>query len=348
MDAEQGDARHPQSGEVVGWSLIDGHRGGQNVAGIEGSDLVNESRLTETSLADADRLIAFLADHPRLVVAFSGGVDSSVVLAAALRARLEHVVAMTASSESVARWQLELSKQIAAHLQVEHWVSQTSEVSRLEYQRNDRQRCYFCKQTLYTTIEAEVKRRLGDRMDTYSVASGTNADDLGDYRPGIEAGREQGVLTPLADLGIGKERVRELAQQWGLPNHDLPASPCLASRIAYGVEVTSDRLDRVERAEKWLYQRGFREFRVRLHAEELARIEVGKSEQTRLCELDSEGGLTKHFRQLGFQFVTLDLEGFRSGSLNRTLVSIDIPVEDNAEDSAEDNVGNADHDVQTS
>lgn len=278
--------------------------------------------------ADADALVAFLQTFSHLVVAFSGGVDSSVVLAAAVRAKLSRLVAVTAKSASVARWQCDLAAEIAGHLGVEHWQAETHELSLPQYQRNDSRRCFYCKQTLYAAIEQEIRNRLGGPSNATSIqsefhiASGTNADDLGDYRPGIQAGDEKGVLTPLATLGLGKVRVRALADLWSLPNHDLPASPCLSSRIAYGVEVTPERLERIEAAEGWLFERGFREFRVRVHEGELARIEVAKSEQFRLLEIDSKGELSRVFQGLGFRFITIDLQGFQSGSLNRNLVSI--------------------------
>ncbi len=286
--------------------------------------------MIESSQRDAQRLVTWLATHRRLLVAFSGGVDSSVVVAAASRANLDLLVAVTAESPSVPRWQIELAQEIAAKLGVEHLLISTAETQRPDYQRNDTRRCFFCKQTLYDSISELARQRFGDRLDPLEtsqveIVSGTNLDDLGDYRPGIEAGRHKGVLTPLAELGFGKPAVRQLASYFGLPNHDLPASPCLASRIAYGTEVTVDRLRRIEQAESLLREQGFREVRVRLHADELARIEVGKDELDRLLALDRQGQLTRQFRDLGFRFVTVDLEGFATGSLNRGLVSIDLP-----------------------
>ena len=292
---------------------------------------VNEDQVNVNSPQvelDARRLIKFLSRYPAIAVAFSGGVDSSVVLAAAQRADLSRVVAVTAVSPSVAQWQLELSQQIASQLAVEHWVVETHEISLPEYQRNDSQRCFFCKQTLYGMITNEIRRRSGSDADApatlFRVASGTNHDDLGDHRPGIRAGVEQEVLTPLATLGLGKSRVRALADHWRLPNHDLPASPCLASRIAYGVSVTRERLAKIEEAEGWLAQQGFREFRVRLHEGELARIEVAREEMGRIVELEVSGKLSSHLREIGFRFITLDLQGFHSGSMNRELVEIGV------------------------
>jgi uncharacterized protein len=266
---------------------------------------------------DATRLSAWLGGLDRVVIAFSGGVDSSVVAAASVRSDLSSVIAVTADSPSVARWQIDLARQVAAEIGIEHQVVRTGEVDRAEYRRNDGARCFHCKETLYAAF-ADISRRHAGA----TIVSGTNADDLGDYRPGIEAGRIAGVRTPLAELEMGKSAVRKMARHFGLSNHDLPASPCLASRIAYGTEVTPDRLARVERAEGWLRARGFVQLRVRLHAGELARIEVPRGQLPRLLQLDDGGEMTRAMQGLGFQYVTVDLQGFESGSMNRVVVPL--------------------------
>ncbi len=260
-----------------------------------------------------------LGSFRRVVVAFSGGVDSSVVAAAAARANLDLAIAVTADSPSVARWQIELAQKIAGEIGIEHHIMATREGDREAYRRNDNRRCYFCKETLYASLD-EFTRQYPD----VTVVSGTNADDLGDYRPGIEAGTQANVVTPLAELGLGKPQVRALAGYFQLSNRDLPASPCLASRIAYGTEVTPERLQQIEQAEDWLRQHGLTEFRVRLHADGLARIEVPRERIGELIQLDDEGQLTRQFHNIGFKFVTVDLEGFRSGSMNRVLVSLGV------------------------
>lgn len=283
------------------------------------------STVNETLPSLAQRLVESLASHRRLLVAFSGGVDSSVVAAAACRAGLERVIAVTADSPSVPRWQLNVARQVAEQLGIEHLVIPTHETSLPEYKKNDLRRCFFCKQSLYVAIRAAAGQQFAGQLASFEIVSGTNADDLGDYRPGIEAGRMQGVLTPLAELSIGKQLVRELARYFGVPNHDLPASPCLASRVAYGIEVTADRLQRIEQAENVLRDHGFDEVRVRLHADELARIEVPRSQLGQLFALHAEMDLSSQFRLLGFRFVTVDMQGLQSGSMNRTLVSIGVP-----------------------
>lgn len=265
---------------------------------------------------DADQLIAHLGRHERLVVAFSGGVDSSVVAAAAVRAATTEAIAVTADSPSVPRWQLEWAKRIAGEIGIEHQTIATEEGQRPEYIRNDSQRCFYCKETLYDRLCA-----ISDRFEA-TIVSGTNADDTGDHRPGIAAGRAAGVETPLADLGITKPRVRALARHFGLTNAELPASPCLASRVAYGVEVTPERLGRIERAEQWLRQRGFRDVRVRVHADELARVEVPRDQLPELLHSEWSDAFPEVFREFGFRYVTVDFQGLRSGNLNHALVPL--------------------------
>lgn len=276
---------------------------------------------TESIRNDARRLIDALATHRRVIIAFSGGVDSSVVAAAAHRAPLESAVAVTAQSPSVPAWQIEIAAKVAAEIGIEHRVVSTHEGDLESYRRNDRDRCFFCKDTLYQTLG-----RLDDGGTGAKIVSGTNADDLGDYRPGIAAGNRRSVSAPLAELGIGKARVRELAEFFELSNHDLPASPCLASRVAYGTEVTPQRLRRIEAAESHLRALGFSSLRVRLHEGELARIEVERDQVPRLVESDRDGSITRKLLSLGFQYVTIDLEGFRSGNLNQALVTLQHPA----------------------
>ena len=274
---------------------------------------------------DAKHLIALLHGFRRVVIAFSGGVDSSVVAAACQKAELDFVCAVTAQSPSVPSWQLDTAAAVAAEIGLSHHVVPTAEVEREDYQRNDSNRCFYCKDTLYATISQVIQGVVESNSGDLTVVSGTNHDDLGDHRPGITAGKRRNVGAPLAQLGIRKSRVRELARYFGLSNHDLPASPCLASRIAYGVEVTSQRLAQIEHAEAWLRSCGIADCRVRLHHDGLARIEVRNNLLESILRLDAEGQLVSQFQQLGFKYVTLDLEGFQSGKLNRAIVPLELP-----------------------
>jgi len=274
--------------------------------------------LTDEQAGRRDRLLAILRDMRRVAVAFSGGIDSTVVAQAAHLALGDAAIAVTADSPSVARAELDDARRLAAHIGIRHRIVRTDEFENPDYLRNDGARCYFCKSELYTRIEA-ILPELGNPV----VCSGANRDDMGDYRPGLTAAAEHKVRHPLQEAGMGKADVRAVARYWGLPTWDKPAAPCLSSRLAPGVAVTTERTARVEAAERHLRDLGLRECRVRLHEGELARIEVPAAEIARLADADVRDALVTRLRELGFRFVTLDLEGFRSGSLN-TLVQLDI------------------------
>jgi uncharacterized protein len=250
----------------------------------------------------------------QVIVAFSGGVDSSLVAAAAQRALADRAVAVTGVGPAVSQVDLEAARQVAAAIGIRHVLLETHEIYDRDYVRNDGQRCFYCKTNLYRSLRAWA-----DQQQLSTILSGTNADDLQDYRPGLMAADNFQVQAPLAQLGIDKVQVRGLAQLWSLPTADRPASPCLASRIAYGEPVSRKRLTQIEQAERWLMDRGFTDVRVRLHPGELARLELIPSQLERLVEPDLRRELTTFFQSLGFQYVTLDLQGRRSGSLNRLL-----------------------------
>ncbi len=255
----------------------------------------------------ANSLVAWFSPSETYVVALSGGVDSAVVAQALAIAGVD-AVAATARSSSVAAVELNDAIQVINQIGLVHHFVEPNETADPSYQQNSQRRCYFCKSMLYATVATAFPSRV--------ILSGTNLDDLSDYRPGLDAAKEAGVRAPLAELSIGKQQVRQLARFWNLQIADKPASPCLASRIAYGVPVTPERLYRIEQAEECLRELGLQEFRVRLHADEVARIEVPAEHIERLAAPATRSALVDGFKQLGFRYVTLDLEGFRSGSLN--------------------------------
>lgn len=258
----------------------------------------------------AERLVGLVAGWRRVAVAFSGGVDSAVVAKAAQLGLADAAVAVTAVSPSLASGELETARSIAATIGIRHEVLRTEEFGRAGYVANAPNRCYFCKTELYERIGRE-RQRLGFEV----IANGANLDDRGDHRPGMRAAAEHAVRSPLIEAGLTKADVRELARRWGLPIWDKPASPCLSSRVAYGVEVTPERVARIDAAERFLRgEFGLRELRVRTEANDLARIEVPTAALPRLVEAREQ--VVERLRSLGFRYVTIDLEGFRSGSLN--------------------------------
>jgi pyridinium-3,5-biscarboxylic acid mononucleotide sulfurtransferase len=246
----------------------------------------------------------------RVIVAYSGGVDSAFLAAAAHRTLGSDAIAATAVSPSVAERELVHAQELAQRFGWNHLLIETNELAREEYARNDSRRCYWCKTELFEMLGPLARDREAE------IAVGTNMDDLSDYRPGLAAARERSVRTPLADAGLTKEDIRQLSRKLGLPTADKPASPCLASRFAYGVSVTRDGLRRIDKAEELLRDLGFVEFRVRDHGD-LARVEVPKTDLERAAALHEH--IAEGLRALGFRYVTLDLGGFRSGSLNEVL-----------------------------
>jgi pyridinium-3,5-biscarboxylic acid mononucleotide sulfurtransferase len=275
-------------------------------------DLTPELTAKRNCLLDVLRVLG------KTAVAFSGGIDSTVVAQAAFLALGENAVAVTADSPSVPRAEIAEARRLAERIGVRHVVVPTDEFADPDYVRNDGSRCYHCKSELYGRIET-----LLPGLDVDVICSGANLDDQGDYRPGLKAAAEHGVRHPLQEAGFTKADVRALARAWGLPTWDKPASPCLSSRLAPGVQVTPERTGRVEAAEDYLHGLGLRECRVRLHEGELARVEMPASELVRFAGPEVRDGLVRRLKELGFRFVTLDLEGFRSGSLN-ALVTLEI------------------------
>jgi uncharacterized protein len=250
--------------------------------------------------------------HGSALVAFSGGVDSSLALAVAARALpLDRVLAVTSDNETYLPSELEPAREFVASLGVEHLVVDTRELDNPDYSSNPTNRCYFCKSTLYSDL-AEMAS-----VEGYGcVVDGANADDEGDYRPGRAAAKEQMVVSPLSEAGLGKEEVRGISRYLGLPMWDKPALACLSSRFPYGEEITPEKLSQVARAEEFMRERGYRQVRVRHHGD-LARLEVGGEELERAFAEREE--ITAELTDAGFLYVTLDLAGYRSGSLNAAL-----------------------------
>ncbi|HEX6467394.1 MAG TPA: ATP-dependent sacrificial sulfur transferase LarE [Terriglobales bacterium] len=248
-----------------------------------------------------------------VMVAYSGGIDSAYLAWAAHRVLGERMLAVLADSPSLARSQMEDAIAFAGEQRIPLQVVQTGEIDRPEYARNDSSRCFHCKDELFQVME-ERRQRLGFAH----IAYGMNLDDQVDFRPGQQAARLHGVVAPLVEAKLNKAEVRELAQQAGLRVWDKPASACLSSRIEYGRPVTREALEAVERGEDALRQLGFRQFRVRHHGE-IVRIEIAKEEMARAFSLDMADQMVAIFKKLGFQYVTLDCEGYRSGSMNAVL-----------------------------
>jgi uncharacterized protein len=266
--------------------------------------------MTQTQRVKLARLEALLDEMGGAVIAYSGGVDSSFLMAVSHSVLGERALAVTAVSPSLARRELAGARELAKDRGWNHMVVGTHEVQREGYARNDGDRCYWCKTELF-----EVLKPLGAELSA-CVLVGTNVDDLGDYRPGSRAATEHGVRAPLVEAELTKSEIRSMSAGMGLPTADKPASPCLSSRFAYGVRVTPEGLRRVEAAEEFVRSLGFEVLRVRDHGE-LARVEVEKEDVPRAARLAET--ITAGLTALGYRYVTLDLEGFRSGSLNSVL-----------------------------
>ncbi|HEY1913771.1 MAG TPA: ATP-dependent sacrificial sulfur transferase LarE [Vicinamibacterales bacterium] len=254
-----------------------------------------------------------LASLGSVVVAYSGGVDSAYLACIASQTLGDRAVAVTADSPSYPERHRELAVRIAREFHLQHEIIRTGELERPEYRANPTNRCYFCKHELYT----HLSRIAADRGSI--IVDGNNADDRGDYRPGRQAAREFGVRSPLDDVDLTKDEIRELSRLAGLPTWDEPASACLSSRIPYHSEVTDDKLRTIETAEEALRTLGFRVFRVR-HHDDVARVEIARAEMARALEPELSAAIVRELKAAGYKYVTLDLQGYRMGSLNEGLL----------------------------
>lgn len=260
------------------------------------------------------QLHTLLAGFDRVVVAFSGGVDSTFLLWSAVTILgRDRVLAVTATSPTYPLREQNESRQLAAALAVEHLLFESNELEIPGFADNPPRRCYHCKHELFTLCLAKA-RELGFT----TVLDGANRDDLSDYRPGHDATRELGVRSPLLEAGLGKEEIRKLSRRAGLPTADKQAFACLASRFPYGTRITAERLRQIDSCEEFLLNHGFRTVRVRFH-DDTARIEVDSRELPRLLDQALRTAITAHFRQAGFTYVAVDLEGYRTGSMNASL-----------------------------
>jgi pyridinium-3,5-biscarboxylic acid mononucleotide sulfurtransferase len=267
---------------------------------------------TETPQKRLAELEEMLVPYGSALVAFSGGVDSSLALAVAARALPQRrVLAVTSNNETYLPSELDLAREFAESLGVEHLVVNTRELDDPNYASNPTNRCYFCKSTLYSDLA-----KLAEEKGYACVVDGANKDDEGDYRPGRKAARELGVVSVLSAAGMTKAEVRGLARHLGLPTWDKPALACLSSRFPYGQEITPEKLSQVARAEEFLRKEGFRQVRVRHHGE-IARLEVGPDEMERAFALREE--ISTELKEAGFLYVALDLSGYAPGSLNAAL-----------------------------
>jgi len=265
----------------------------------------------------AQNLAEFFNTQQHAIVAYSGGVDSALLAYAAHRALEDAMVAVLADSPSLSRREYRHAIDFAQSHGIPLQIIRTREMENPDYQVNQADRCYHCKKALFERIES-LRRQLQDSsdMEPCPVSYGVNVDDLGDYRPGIQAAREASIQAPYVELGFTKQTIREVCAYYKLEIADKPAMPCMASRIAYGQQVTEEKLSQVEKAEDFLYDLGLRVLRVRHHGD-IARIEVPAENFETLAQ--KRAAISKKFHELGFLYVSLDLDGFKSGSLNAVL-----------------------------